>query len=102
MTLDIFQYKECRLGGSAHEHGVTERLCMVIESVCLSIQDEGLVDEVALTQTPRQHYSTGCSEKSNTKSVCAALYMHLPSAFTLPERFMKALRLLLGTESLGT
>lgn len=65
-------------------------------------REQGLADEVAPTQTPQQHYSWGRSEKSNTKSVCAALYMHLPSDFTLPERFMKALRLLLGTKSLGT
>lgn len=51
---------------------------------------------------PQRHYSRGRSEKSNTKSVCAALYMHLPGDFTLPERFMKALRLLLGTKSLGS
>lgn len=77
---------------------------MVIESVCLSIhlREWGLADKVALTQTPRQHYSRGGSEKSNTKSVCAALYMHFPSDFTLLERFMEALRLLLGTKSLGT
>lgn len=94
---------ERRLGRSAHESGVRERLHMVIESVCPSIQlrERGLADEVALNQTPQQHYSRGRSEKSNSKSVCGALYMHLPSGFTLPERFMKALRLLLGTKSLG-
>lgn len=94
---------ECRLGRSANERGVTEWLHMVIESVCSSIQlrERGLADEVALNQTPRQHYSRGRSEKSNSKSVCCTFYMHLPSGFTLPERFMKALRLLLGTKSLG-
>lgn len=104
MTLDIFHYEASRLGGSAHERGVTERSRMVIESVCPSIQrrERDLADEVALTQTPQQLYSRGRSEKSNTKSVCAALYMQLPNDFTPPERFMKALRLLLGITSLGT
>lgn len=105
--MDIFQHKAHRLGGNAHEHYDTEWLHMVIESVCLSIQlwERGLADKVAVTQpslTPKSIPPGAAWKKSNTKSVCAVLYMHLPSDFIRPERFMKALRLLLGTKSLGT
>lgn len=74
--------------------------CNWVRMPSIQLRGRGLADEVALTQTPKQHYSRGRSEKSNTKSVCVALYMRLPGDFTLPERFMKAMRLPLGITSL--